>query len=94
MKRVFLLSGLALAGCDEAAMAPGVPGRPASAFTEYLVIGNSMTFDQCKARGGFIIRDQGSPMVACDPSVVRTPPPADDLVHPQVQPGAGPVDDS
>ncbi len=100
MKRVVFLMILALAGCDEATMASlgatggTSAGRTTSAFTEQLVIGSSMSFAQCQAKGGFIIRDQGSPMVACDPSVVRAAPPADDLQHPTVQPGAGPLNDA
>lgn len=89
MKRVVFgcAMGLALAGCDEAAMASlggggGVGGGGSGGFREYLVIGNTMTFEQCRARGGLIIRDQGSPMVACDPNVRRAPTPADEFDHP------------
>ncbi|WP_375281587.1 hypothetical protein [Pseudooctadecabacter sp.] len=41
-----------------------------------------MSFEDCRARGGIIIRDQGSPMVACDPRVRRAPVPADEFDHP------------
>lgn len=51
-------------------------------FREFLVIGSSMTFEQCRARGGLIIRDSGSPMVACDPNVIRAPVPADEFDNP------------
>jgi hypothetical protein len=92
MKRIVLIGLLALTGCDEASMAAlGGSGsgvaRTTSAFTEYLVLGSSMSFEDCRARGGFIIHDQGSPMVACDPGVIRAPVPADELTHPAVQPG-------
>ena len=74
MKRIALLAALALMGCDPAAL-PGGGGTgststsSASAVREFLVIGNSMTFEECRAGGGLIIQDQGSPMTACDPSV-------------------------
>ena len=41
-----------------------------------------MTFEQCRALGGLIIRDNGSPMVACDPNVIRAPVPVDEFDHP------------
>jgi len=41
-----------------------------------------MSFEQCRARGGLIIRDAGSPMVACDPNVIRAPVPADEFNNP------------
>lgn len=90
MKRVVLgcVMGLALAGCDEAAMASigggggggstgGSPG-----MREFLVIGNTMSFERCRSIGGLIIRDNGSPMVACDPNVRGAPVPADEFNHP------------
>lgn len=49
---------------------------------ELMVIGNRMTFEQCRARGGLIIRDASTPMVACDPSVRGEPVPADEFTHP------------
>ncbi|WP_296425360.1 hypothetical protein [Yoonia sp.] len=77
MKRVVLVCVVALAACD------GVPaGGSPTTFREFMVIGNTMTFEQCRARGGLIIRDPGSPMVACDPHVVREPVPADEFDHP------------
>lgn len=89
MKRVVFgcVMGLTLAGCDETAMASiGGGGGGATGggggFREFLVIGNTMTFEQCRARGGLIIQDQGSPMVACDPNVRRAPVPADEFSHP------------
>lgn len=86
MKRViagFSLT-LALIGCDEMAMPAGggLPSGGGGGVAEYLVLGSSMSFEQCRARGGIIIRDQGSPMVACDPRVVRQPVPADEFDHP------------
>lgn len=59
---------LALVACD------GIPGGAAGPagggpVREYLVIGSTMSFERCRELNGLIIRDQGSPMVACDPSV-------------------------
>ncbi len=89
MKRVVFgcVMGLALAGCDEAAMGSMGGGGSGSGggFREFLVLGSNMSFEQCRARGGLIIRDQGSPMVACDPNVRGEPVPADEFDHPNAQ---------
>ncbi len=79
MKRYVFGCVLALAACDEAAMTTAGGG---GGFRELLVIGSSMTFEQCRTRGGLIIRDSGSPMVACDPNVIRAPIPVDDFDNP------------
>lgn len=79
----------ALVGCDSVTV-PGLGGGgtggalPAASggFNEYLVLGSAMPFEECRARGGIIIRDQGSPMVACDPRVRREPVPANEFDHP------------
>ena len=91
MKRLIVGFGLmiALVGCDEIAL-PGVAGvaSPAAASSgggglrEYLVLGSTMNFEECRARGGIIIRDAGSPMIACDPRVRREPVPANEFDHP------------
>jgi len=90
MKRVLVGFGLmlALVGCDEIAI-PGLPGASAApdggatgGFREYLVLGSTMNFEECRARGGIIIRDAGSPMIACDPRVRREPVPANEFDHP------------
>ena len=89
MKRVIVGFGImmALVGCDEIAQsgATGV-ASPASSggggVREYLVLGATMTFEECRARGGIIIRDAGSPMIACDPRVRRAPAPANEFDHP------------
>ncbi|MBE0412478.1 hypothetical protein [Yoonia sp.] len=47
------------------------------------MIGNTMSFEQCRARGGFIMRDASTSMVACDPTVRREPVPADEFDHPR-----------
>ncbi|MCF2904596.1 hypothetical protein L0666_06325 [Octadecabacter sp. CECT 8868] len=82
---------LALTGCDEIAMPTGGgAGFPmASAVTgggngrmEFLVLGSNMGFEECRSRGGIIIRDSGSPMIACDPRVRREPVPANEFDHP------------
>jgi hypothetical protein len=87
MKRALVGFGLVLgfAACNEIAL-PGLPGAAAPAggggFREYLVLGSSMSFEDCRARGGIIIQDAGSPMIACDPRVRREPVPADEFDHP------------
>ncbi len=81
MKRLSLLAILALFGCDETQMARA-PSGGGSAFQEFLVIGSRMSFEQCRARGGLIIRDAGSPMTACDPTVLGKVVPADEFDHP------------
>lgn len=88
MKRAIVGFGLvmALVGCDEIAL-PGVASPVAASsggggFREYLVLGSSMSFEECRARGGIIIRDAGSPMIACDPRVRREPVPANEFDHP------------
>ena len=85
MTRVLLaLSLVVLTACDDMPMSTGGGGGGGGGggFREYLVLGSSMSFEQCRSRGGLIIRDQGSPMVACDPRVVREPIPADEFDHP------------
>ena len=91
MKRVVVGFGLmlALVGCDEVAL-PGLAAvaSPVAAPSggggarEYLVLGSTMSFEECRARGGIIIRDAGSPMTACDPRVRREPVPANEFDHP------------
>lgn len=91
MNRVVIGFGLvfALVGCDSVPLTGGLglndgggDVTPAGAYSEYLVLGSTMNFEECRARGGIIIRDQGSPMVACDPRVTRAPVPADEFDHP------------
>ncbi len=79
MKRLVLLASLALFGCDDMQLA--APGGNTS-FQEFMVIGSSMSFEQCRARGGLIIRDAGSPMTACDPTVLGKVVPLDEFDHP------------
>lgn len=86
MKKLTAIACLVfLASCDEAALGIDL-GAGASGggggFQEYLVVGNRMSFESCRARGGFIIRDQGSPMVMCDPTVIGDPVPATEFDHP------------
>lgn len=85
MKRILvgLSCALALVGCDEIALPTG--GSPIGAGTgtmEFMVLGSTMGFEECRARGGIIIRDIGSPMVACDPRATREPVPANEFDHP------------
>lgn len=84
MRRLMVLGILVLAACEgTGALGGGDGGR-----TEYMVIGNRMTFEQCRARGGLIIRDSDTAMVACDPSVRREPAPADQFDHPTSNTGS------
>ncbi|RYH01933.1 hypothetical protein EU805_12155 [Salipiger sp. IMCC34102] len=71
-RRLTLLALMAVAGCEGGAMLGADAG---GAVQERLVIGSSMSFEDCRAGGGLIIRDAGSPMIACDPSVKRRPVP-------------------
>jgi hypothetical protein len=81
MKRLILGSVLALAACEGGGMATGGGG-----MREFMVIGNRMSFDQCRARGGLIIRDSNTSMVACDPTVRGDPVPADEFDNPTSNP--------
>ncbi|MCK0096432.1 hypothetical protein MWU60_12685 [Yoonia sp. F2084L] len=82
MKRLVLCSVLALAACDGAGMGSG------GGMREFMVIGNRMSFEDCRARGGLIIRDSNTAMVACDPSIRREPVPADEFNHPNDKPAS------
>lgn len=89
MRRAIVGLGLmvALVGCDEISGAGlatpvGAATGGGGGFREYLVLGSAMNFEECRARGGMIIRDAGSPMVACDPRVRGEPVPANEFDHP------------
>ena len=84
MKRALFGCLILLAACEEGAMNAGGVGASSGGggIREFLVIGSSMTFEQCQARGGLIIQDRGSPMTACDPNVVRAPAPVDEFNNP------------
>ena len=90
MKRYAVLAALALAGCDGGVGLPAIGGGGGSggggSVREFLVIGNSMTFEQCRARGGLIIRDANTTMIACDPQVRREPEPVDEFNNPANNP--------
>lgn len=76
--KVLCVGALALlAGCAGSGMLPSGGGTLSSnaAVREFMVLGSSMSFEECRARGGLIIRDVNSPMTACDPSVKRNPVP-------------------
>lgn len=76
MKHLGLATLALLTGCAGAGLMPGGgAGGGGGAIKEFMVIGSSMPFEQCRAAGGLIIRDVGSPMTACDPSVKRNPVP-------------------
>lgn len=83
MKRLTLVGMIALFGCEESQFASAPSGGGGSAFQEFIVIGSSMSFEQCRARGGLIIKDRGSPMTACDPTVLGKVVPADEFDHPE-----------
>lgn len=58
--------------------------RSGHVFTEFLVLGSPMSFAECTAKGGLIIQDRDSPMVACDPTVLGAQTPLDEFDHPGV----------
>lgn len=79
---LFLSMTLAcVAGCNSTTM--GGAGAPGGAgLAERLVVGGAMSFEDCRARGGLIIHDQGSAMIMCDPTVLGPVVPADEFAHP------------
>ena len=80
MKRLILGSVLVLAACE------GTGAVGGGGMREFMVIGNRMSFEDCRARGGLIIRDSDTAMVACDPTIRREPVPADEFDHPDDKP--------
>lgn len=88
MKYLLPLCALALlSACGDMPLGGGAGGSGAAVgagggYKEFLVLGSRMSFEQCRAGGGLIIRDNGSPMVACDPRVVGKVVPADEFDHP------------
>ncbi|PJI85039.1 hypothetical protein BC777_3035 [Yoonia maricola] len=82
MRRLILGSVIALAACEGGTFA----GGGGAGMREFMVIGGRMSFEDCRARGGLIIRDSNTAMVACDPSIRREPVPADEFDHPDFQP--------
>ncbi len=84
MKRFALGAVMLLAACEGGAGFGG--GGAASTVREFMVIGNRMTFEQCRARGGLIIRDANTAMIACDPSVRGEPQPVDEFNNPASNP--------
>ncbi|MFO8124926.1 hypothetical protein [Yoonia sp.] len=81
MKRLVLCSVMALAACEGGSVTSSAGG-----MREFMVIGNRMSFEDCRARGGLIIRDSNTAMVACDPTIRREPVPADEFDHPDDKP--------
>lgn len=94
MKRVVFGCVMLLAACEDMPMSSGGGGGTGGggAVREYLVLGSSMSFEDCRARGGLIIRDQGSPMIACDPHVIRAPAPLDEFNNPSANTAAPETD--
>lgn len=84
MKRLMLGFVMALSACEGG----GGFGSGGGGAQEFMVIGGRMTFEQCRARGGLIIRDANTPMVACDPQVRGEPVPADEFNHPDAKPAS------
>ncbi|MEL6684783.1 MAG: hypothetical protein AAFN63_09325 [Pseudomonadota bacterium] len=80
MRRLILGSVVALAACEGG----GVTGG--GGMREFMVIGGRMSFEDCRARGGLIIRDSNTAMVACDPTIRREPVPADEFDNPTSNP--------
>ncbi|WP_342068632.1 hypothetical protein [Yoonia algicola] len=80
MRRLILGSVIALAACEGGGMTSG--GGGGAGMREFLVIGGRMSFEDCRARGGLIIRDSNTAMVACDPTIRGEPVPADEFDHP------------
>lgn len=81
MKKLFgfLLIGTVLAGCN---LSAPTGGGVSGGMREYIVLGGRMDFESCRARGGLIIHDRGSPMVACDPRVIGPVTAPDEFDHP------------
>ena len=77
MKRLMFGFVTLLAACDGGAGFGGGSGN-----TEFMVIGGRMNFEDCRARGGLIIRDAHTSMIACDPSVRGEPQPVDEFNNP------------
>ena len=80
MRRLILGSVVALAACEGG----GVTGG--GGMREFMVIGGRMSFEDCRARGGVIIRDSNTAMVACDPTIRREPVPVDEFATPTSNP--------
>ncbi|MDX8351001.1 hypothetical protein [Cognatiyoonia sp. IB215182] len=76
MKRLAIGFVTLLAACDGGAGFGGA-GNP-----EFMVIGGRMSFEDCRSRGGLIIRDANTAMIACDPSVRGAPQPVDEFDNP------------
>jgi hypothetical protein len=86
MKRILFGSLVLLAACEEGASFSNGPAA-SGGMREQLVIGSNMSFEQCQSRGGLIIQDRGSPMIACDPHVIRAPAPTDEFDNPAANAG-------
>lgn len=78
MKRLAIGFVTLLAACEGGA---GLGGSSAGA-REFMVIGGRMSFEDCRARGGLIIRDANTSMIACDPTVRGEPQPVDEFNNP------------
>lgn len=86
MKRSLILFALVVAGCMEAPADGGLEAAGnQSVLREYFVLGGSaMSYQDCVARGGLVIHDQGSSMFACDPRVTHhNSVPDNEFDHPE-----------
>jgi hypothetical protein len=79
MKRLAFGFVMMLSACEGGG---GLSGGDGAGAQEFLVIGGRMTFEQCRSRGGLIIRDANTSMIACDPQVRGEPQPVDEFNHP------------
>ena len=85
MRRLILGSVIALAACEGGSgMVSSTSGG--GGMREFMVIGGRMSFEDCRARGGLIIRDSDTAMVACDPTIRGEPVLADEFDHPDDKP--------
>ncbi|WP_341368716.1 hypothetical protein [Yoonia sp. BS5-3] len=76
MKRLAFGFVMVLSACEGGGFGGG------SGAQEFMVIGGRMTFEDCRSRGGLIIRDANTSMIACDPSVRGEPQPVDEFNNP------------
>jgi len=76
MKRLAVGLVILLAACESGG-GLGDAGNP-----EFMVIGGRMSFEDCRSRGGLIIRDANTAMIACDPTVRGEPQPVDEFDNP------------
>lgn len=78
-KCALLLACGLIVGCDDmAVLSLGGSSGGGNSAREQMVLGSNMSFADCKSRGGLIIRDASTSMVACDPRIIRQNQPTDE----------------